>query len=1120
MNLHDILHVALYEAKQQRRQWEFRLFVFIAVIGITLYQFFLQGQGYCSNWKMVALPCSVPLVNAYLYSVVQSLFVILMVTDFPRREKLGGALDPIHARPMENGEYTWGRVLGNMILFGAVNLLVMLCCVFFVNLNSMAPLGIQYYIFYFVTLNIPSLVFVMGLSLWLSRVFRWRYLTMVLLFLWCVVSVIWLPYRLHGILDFLGTGVPNLFSGVTGHVGLWYYLLHRLGFLLLGLGLLAYSVRGMERLPSTVKQVRRYSLGGVTLVVAGLLCGGVMAVSYIPARSARESYRESFRKHWIGMPCHVSSHDITLRQKGENLDVRSDLVVCNLNGKEVKQPLLFLNPGLRVTALEENGRALPFTRDGQVLVIDRSLASGDTLRLRVSYSGRIDERFTDLHIPDDSYEDSFRFDNFFPTGRRSAFVSDDYLLVTSACGWYPTALPPVNPVYPVCSGKDMTRFRLTVAHPRQRELFSQGIASTGADSSYFRPSHVLSGISLCGGQFETVELDIDSMKFVVSSFGIPAPLSEHFEALDLNGIKGYFEYFFKPVMKFVDLSWYEKEQPCYRLIETPLPFRTEFNEGRLISGQMEPGVVFLPEKEFDMKLMTVLNMPIEEPEPDLAFLGEGVALPERTPWAAGHMSMLFGSADNLFDNHECSHPILQLGFDRERTGFNLWNIHTLFASPRLSVYSEKYPYVGVLIDKLYSERKFILGHVGMYVPPEDARKINAYAREHSLEEAFLERGFPRVLLAGMMLSNVRDLVNYLGLEVSVDSLFRALDDIYHTRSGVIHFHELSRVLGERVGGDLERVFEKWIGVRHDQYFKVADMNSYFYPDDKVYGPGWIEIEAKVMNCGKEGGFVYMDMSERGEKKYYSCYVEPGKAKAFYMARRVERAYDLYGNFNSGMSINRPVDFDFVHGERSKPAGLAETPGRWVDTDIAAFLPDPNVTVVDDTDEGFSFDDRANQTILQKWFGVSREEVFGLVGRQELRYWTPVIRNNYEGDSLRRAYFKSFGKGDCSATWTARLKEKGKYRVMVKTNLEKISYGEMGLDYSDFTLAYTIKHGDQEEKIDFNMGEGVENRTIDDWMVLGEFDFPAGEVSVILSDKDERGRKDIVIMADAVKWVRM
>ena len=198
----------------------------------------------------------------------------------------------------------------------------------------------------------------------------------------------------------------------------------------------------------------------------------------------------------------------------------------------------------------------------------------------------------------------------------------------------------------------------------------------------------------------------------------------------------------------------------------------------------------------------------------------------------------------------------------------------------------------MLIDKLYSERKFILGHVGMYVPPEDARKINAYAREHSLEEAFLERGFPRVLLAGMMLSNVRDLVNYLGLEVSVDSLFRALDDIYHTRSGVIHFDELSRVLGERVGGDLERVFEKWIGVRHDQYFKVADMNSYFYPDDKVYGPGWIEIEAKVMNCGKEGGFVYMDMSEKGEKKYYSCYVEPGKAKAFYMARRAERVYDL------------------------------------------------------------------------------------------------------------------------------------------------------------------------------------------------------------------------------------
>lgn len=1117
MNVHDTLHVALYEAKLQRRQWEFRLFALVAIVAITLFQMFLQGQGYCNDWKMVALPCSVPFVNAYLFCVIQSFFVIIITTDFPRREGLDGALEPIYARPVENGEYTWGRVLGNMMLFFVVNVVVMLCCIFFVNLNSMAPLGIQYYIFYFITLNIPSLIFVMGLSLWLSRVIRWRYLTLILLFAWCVVSIIWLPYRLHGILDFLGTGVPNLFSGVTGHVGLGYYLLHRLGYLLLGLGLLFYSVRGVRRLPSTAKQVRRYTFGGVSLVVLGLLCGVVMAMSYIPARNARESYRESFREHWMNTPCHVSRHDIVLKQEGENLEMQSDLTLCNLNGKEVGRPLLFLNPGLSVVTLEEDGQTIPFTRDGQVIILERAIKSGDTLRLRVQYSGKIDERFTDLQLSDDRYEDSFRLDNFFPTGRRSAFVSDDYLLMTSACGWYPTALPPVDPIHPIYSGKDMTLYRLTVAHPRQRELFSQGIASVGKDTSFFRPSHVLSGISVCGGQFETRELDIDSLKFVVSSFGLPKPLVEHFEALDLTGLKSYFKYFFDPAMKFADLSWYESEQPRYRLVETPLPFRTEFNEGRMISGQVEPGILFLPEKGFDLNFMRVLKMPLK----DETVLPEGLsnmAVMESTPWEAGHLSVLLSGMSYVYNGHNYRHPFLGQPTNWVRE-YNLWNGLSLFASPRLSVYSGKYPFVGFLIDKLYSDRKFLTGHGGEYVFAEDVKKINAYMREHNLEEAFRDSRLPGNLLSGMILLNVRDFVNYMGLEVSVDSLFKTLDDIYHTRSGVISFEEFSRVLGERVGGDMEQVFEKWIGVRHDQYFSVVDLNYYFYPDDKEYGPGWVEMEGKVMNRGKEGGFIFMDMTEKRERKFYSCYVEPGKAKAFYIARRVEYEGELFGNFNTGMSANRPNDFEMMDKKRNKPANLRETPGIWMDTDISVFQPDPNEIVVDDMDEGFSLDDRANQTFLQKWLGIKREEgSYTRRNEEEVRYWLSVT-GQYQGDSIRRAYYKSLGKGDCSVTWTARLKEKGKYRVMVKANLVKF-WGNLGVPYDEYTLYYTVKYGAREEEIELNLGEAKNTEVLNDWMYLGEFDFPAGEVSVTLSDKDEQVRKETMIVVDAVKWVKM
>ena len=443
---------------------------------------------------------------------------------------------------------------------------------------------------------------------------------------------------------------------------------------------------------------------------------------------------------------------------------------------------------------------------------------------------------------------------------------------------------------------------------------------------------------------------------------------------------------------------------------------------------------------------------------------------------------------------------------------------SLFASPRLSIYSERYPFVGFLIDKLYSDRNFLIGNGGEFVFRDDVKKINAYMREHNLEEALRDPEFPRNLLSGIVLLNVRDFVNYLGLKVSVDSLFKTLDETYHTRSGMISFGEFSRGLDERLGGDMEQVFEKWIGVYHNQYFKVTDFNRYFYPDDKVYGSGWVEMEGKVMNCGKEGGFVFMDMTERGERRYYSCYVGPGKAKAFYIAHRVELPHELYGTFNTGMSANRPNEFEIEDGERNKPANLQETPGIWVDTDISAFESDPNEIVVSAMDEGFSLDDRANQTFLQKWLGIKREEKALELTQEEIRYWIPVP-GQYEGDSVRRAYYKNLGKGNCSVTWTARLKEKGKYRVMGKAYLVKL-WGDMNVPYDEYSLYYTVKYGDRKEEIELNLGEAKDSEALNDWMYLGEFDFPAGEVSVTLSDKDEQVRKETTIVVDAVKWVKI
>ena len=106
MDLHDIACVTLYEIKEQSRRWEFRLFVLVALIGITLCH--VYWQNYNESWNVSALPCSIPLANAYLFSVLQSLFLILIVTDFPRRERIRGEMECVFSRPVDNTAYTWG----------------------------------------------------------------------------------------------------------------------------------------------------------------------------------------------------------------------------------------------------------------------------------------------------------------------------------------------------------------------------------------------------------------------------------------------------------------------------------------------------------------------------------------------------------------------------------------------------------------------------------------------------------------------------------------------------------------------------------------------------------------------------------------------------------------------------------------------------------------------------------------------------------------------------------------------------------------------------------------------------------------------------------------------------
>ena len=131
----------------------------------------------------------------------------------------------------------------------------------------------------------------------------------------------------------------------------------------------------------------------------------------------------------------------------------------------------------------------------------------------------------------------------------------------------------------------------------------------------------------------------------------------------------------------------------------------------------------------------------------------------------------------------------------------------------------------------------------------------------------------------------------------------------------------------------------------------------------------------------------------------------------------------------------------------------------------------------------------------------------------------MITDKAYGDLIQGCYCISGGDGKSTATWRVNLSEAGRYRVMAKVYKQFLV---PGFGYPEGVIYhYTIFHGDKKEEVAVALDEILPGRyESSGWVSLGEYDFPAGEAKVVLSDKDPRRRKDVAIVADAVKWIKI
>ena len=519
MNSNSIFTETSYGYKRSRRNVIFWIFVFLGFVGITLYVFTpLSGLDSAESieklfrrpamdWFSRSLPSSIPFKCAYLFNILQLFFVVAFVINDKRLSRLDSTVAlSVHAQG--NSEITAGNVIGKILAFTVVNVSILAFCALLNLLFYPEVFNAGYYLFYWLTLNLPTAVFCVGLSTCVMRLMRNQGLSVILLAV--LLGVLTLPGSvwLNGLLDPLAARMPNMFSDFTGHVNPGNYLLQRVFILFSGVGFAILSVVPYPRIPNNPRVPFRL----ICIALFPLLFAGSLAVVYTrgiqTVTKKREGFRDVYAKYNREKPLKIAANHLHLKEtKNGGISVMSRMTVENRDS--VVLPLvLYLNPGLVVSSVTVDGKTVSFRRDQQVILVDETVFPGKTREVVVKHEGIIDNSFCFLDTPEEKYASpKVNTIGIYHFGYSPAFCENEYKLLSPECAWYPVSVPPYHSLG--FREKMFTRYTLEVEHDPSLVAISQGKADREiAGKTKFCFEHNMPGISLCIGNYKRREISI------------------------------------------------------------------------------------------------------------------------------------------------------------------------------------------------------------------------------------------------------------------------------------------------------------------------------------------------------------------------------------------------------------------------------------------------------------------------------------------------------------------------------------------------------------------------------------------------------------------------------------
>jgi len=1132
----NIRTVARFEFRTLLRSWFFRIFSILILLNLLGLNIATLTEGGDNNWAIRSIISNIPYMNMAFLNIAQALLAVFLASDFLKRDKKLDTTEVIYTRSMTNWEYVFGKTFGIIMVFGILNILVLLMALIINIVVSGVEVDYMAYLMYPLLLGFPTLIFTLGLAFLLMSLIRNQAVTLIVLLGFAALSLFFIKDKVNYLFDYMAFTFPLMWSDLIGSGNLQEILLHRSIYLFLGIAFIFASILLLRRLP----QSRLFSIISIVLMIGFFALGFGGGFSYWKKYNNDKIFREETKKlndtvsklPVIG----IESYDLNLEHQNESISLVASLV-SKKDAADLPETLIFsLNPGLELSKCSINNVAVDFEREKHIIRIKKPAYINCKLKIDFTYKGVIDERICYLDITDEDLTTKHGPNFIIASPKRYGIVQTEYVLLTPESVWYPIPGGTFGSNLMITPLKQFSSYSLSVTTKEGMTAVSQGTSSHNGDQWNFKSQTPFHGISLVIGEFESRSLNIDdSLQIEIyyheghdSFFETLGLLSDTLPILVKETLEDY--------QRSLGLSY---PYDFLKLVEAPVQFYSYQRVWAKGYDYVQPGMIFYPEN------LSFLKRGNLRKELDRA-IDRAVERDDMSTDEDLQAQVFTNLIKNNFIQGVTNYRMIMRGgkFSSSVSDAPPWSIFPNYFVYVNNFVSDEYQMINATLESYIGSKINQSGGFGRSMGGVSAEeKANLALAEHSFAE-LLDIPDEKNILQSVIGAKGKQLFSYLEASIGTDEFISFItNELNGSRFTDVMFDDFAQRIMENYSLDISPFMQNWFQGTELPSFLVTNVRNFeiqegentvfqifFTISNTASIDGMVNVSFRT---GGRGGRMGGGMGMSLRSTQFTAYSLAGRDDAtnhlYFVPAQTAFEYALIlddqprmMSVNTLISSNLPANLTYPFPDIEKRNMIGRESA--IQTELVTALAQANELIVDNEDKGFSIHEEGSSNRLSGLLGIDQKE--SDFKYQRLNVWRPPMtwvlttQTGFYGDFIRSAHYTRSGEGERFVEWNVDIPEAGYYDVYCYLNsmVARISRfrgrgGDRGgnrgsgSDIKD-VYHYTVFHDDGEDEV----SKALSNIE-DGWNMLGSFYFSPGKAKIRLSNENT-GK---LVVADAVKW---